>query len=101
MLMMEHRKAIKALKLFLEHAWLTNNFAAEMITYDKLSVCYFYLGELDKSKYYKLKHTKGLGEEEGNKIREVYKAVRKNYALAKRGRESNMDTPEINYKTIF
>lgn len=47
--------------------------------YEKLAVCHFYLGELDRAKYYLVKMARALIEPKGSEIRVIYAALRSNY----------------------
>ena len=60
--MKEYKQAIRANKLCFEHAIATNNQVYETGIYEKLSTCHFYLGNLNKSKYYKKRHLLGINE---------------------------------------
>ena len=57
--MKEYENAIKCFKKLLEFAWIKGNYAAEMQAYDKISINYFYLCDLEKAKYYNERMTRG------------------------------------------
>jgi tetratricopeptide (TPR) repeat protein len=48
----EHSLAIIALKKILQLAWIQNNFEFEMKAYDAIAKQYYYMGEMEKAKYY-------------------------------------------------
>jgi hypothetical protein len=50
--MKEYKKAIVCFKKQLQLAWFTSNLEQEMIAFDSLSLQYFYIGDVDKAKYY-------------------------------------------------
>ena len=70
--MKEYHEAVRAYKLCFEHAMNINNQMYETEIYEKLSICHFYLGELEKSKYYKKRHLLGINEPAGSQIRTIY-----------------------------
>ncbi len=51
-LLKEFQKAVICFKKQLQLAWFNNSIEMEMKAYDNLAIQYFYLGELDRSKYY-------------------------------------------------
>ena len=77
--MKEYQEAIRAFKLCFEHSLVTNNQQFETEIFEKLSICNFYLGDLEKSKYYKQRHLLGLTEPPGSQIRGIYQALRKKF----------------------
>lgn len=48
----EYENAIKCFKKQLEMAWSKEDYPNEMFAYDKIAINYFYLSDLEKSKYY-------------------------------------------------
>ena len=58
---------------------------SEIFVYEKLAVCHFYLGELDRAKYYLVKMIRGMIEPESSEIKVIYKNLRMNYHMAKKG----------------
>lgn len=68
--MKDHEKALKCFKKQLEIAWVDSDKANEIKAYEKISLQYFYLGDLQKSKYY---HELALtGFTIGDDLRRVY-----------------------------
>ena len=84
MLLFEHRQAMQSLKLSLELAWKTNNTEDEIKVYDRLAMCWFYLGDLDKSKYYRYRQMQGVVEPADSQARQVYEAVRFCYEVSRK-----------------
>ena len=77
--MKEYQDAIRAYKLCFEHSLITENQDYETEIFEKLSLCNFYLGDLEKSKYYKQRHLLGINEPVGSQIRGIYQALRKRF----------------------
>jgi hypothetical protein len=50
---------------------VTNNIDAELATYDYLAIQYYYLGDLDKSRYYHTRMHRGKFEGKLSKIRTI------------------------------
>lgn len=50
--MKEYENAIKCFKKQLEISWSLADYQGEMLAYDKISINYFYLSDLEKAKYY-------------------------------------------------
>lgn len=50
-------------------------------------MCHFYLGELDRAKYYLVKMMRGMIEPENSEIQVIYKNLRLNYQMAKQGKK--------------
>jgi ABC-type antimicrobial peptide transport system ATPase subunit len=63
----------------LESAFRVNDQASEILVYEKMSLCHFYIGELEKAKYYLVKMTRGLIEPQNSEIRIIYRNLRQNY----------------------
>ena len=70
-LMKEHEEAVKQFKKMLQLAWQEGDIAMEMQSYDNLSMDYFYLGELQKSKYYHDRMIRGKVENDHSIIKKV------------------------------
>jgi ABC-type antimicrobial peptide transport system ATPase subunit len=56
--------------------------------YEKLALCHFYLGELDRSKYYLVKMMRGMIEPDNSEIQVIYRNLRLNYQMAKKGKKA-------------
>ncbi|CAD8061200.1 unnamed protein product [Paramecium sonneborni] len=50
--MQQYEIGIKFFKKCLQYSWLNNDLEYENEVYSKLGVCYYYLGNIDKSKFY-------------------------------------------------
>ncbi|CAD8139232.1 unnamed protein product [Paramecium octaurelia] len=50
--MQQYEIGIKFFKKCLQYSWLNNDLDYENEVYTKLGVCYYYLGDIEKSKYY-------------------------------------------------
>ncbi|CAD8175338.1 unnamed protein product [Paramecium octaurelia] len=44
--------AIKFLKKCIQYAWLNNNLEIENLVYQKMGICYFYMGNIEKASFY-------------------------------------------------
>ncbi|CAD8056176.1 unnamed protein product [Paramecium primaurelia] len=44
--------AIKFLKKCIQYAWLNNNLEFENLVYQKMGICYFYMGNIEKASFY-------------------------------------------------
>eukprot|EP00347_Sterkiella_histriomuscorum_P022582 403337936 len=64
--------AIRCFKKLLENAWDTNDFEAEINSYEGLGIQYYYLGDLKRSQYYTDRMMRGKIEKKDSKIREIY-----------------------------
>ena len=58
----EFKKAVICYKKQLQLAWFNQNIDMEMSAYDNLAIQYFYLGELERSKYYNDRMCRGKFE---------------------------------------
>ena len=58
----KYENAIKSHKKQLEIAWVVNDRQHELKAYDYLGMQYYYLGELNKSKYYNDRKMRGICE---------------------------------------
>ena len=85
MALKNHKEALTTLKFLLESAFRGKDLLSEIFVYEKLAICHFYLGELDRAKYYLVKMVRGLVEPENSEIRIIYKNLRLNYQIAKSG----------------
>jgi hypothetical protein len=68
----EYSNAIKCFKRQLEIAWDSNNVSGEISAYDCISLQYFYLGDMDKAKFYHDRMLRGKCETKMSKIRKIY-----------------------------
>jgi len=50
--MNDREKALKAFKCQLQVAWHLNHYLGELSSYENIAITYFYLGKIEKSKYY-------------------------------------------------
>lgn len=82
-----HKEAQTTLKFLLETAFRSKDQISEIFVYEKLAVCHFYLGELDRAKYYLVKMMRGMIEPENSEIQVIYKNLRLNYQMAKQGKK--------------
>ena len=73
--MKEYKSAVKAFKKLLENSWKTNNKTQEIEAYDALSIQYFYLGDIERSKYYHDRAITGSIEPKESKIRTIYSSI--------------------------
>ena len=65
----EYQNAIKCYKKILEIAWDQNLHAEELEAYDKIGIQYYYLGNLERSRYYNTRMMIGRLEADCSKIR--------------------------------
>lgn len=79
MALKEHAKAITTLKFLLECSFRAKDQVSEIFVNEKLAICHFYLGELDRARYYFVKMFRGLFEPENSEIKVIYKNLRANY----------------------
>jgi tetratricopeptide (TPR) repeat protein len=70
-LMKEHDGAVKQSRKMLQLSWQEGDIAMEMQAYDCLSVEYYYLGELGKSRYYHDRIIRGKVENDHSIIKKV------------------------------
>jgi len=98
-----YKDALTTLKFLLESAFRGKDSVSEIFVYEKLALCHFYLGELDRAKYYLVKMIRGLVEPEHSEIRVIYKTLRLNYQIAKNGGQEmhKILEKEERVKTIF
>ncbi len=69
--MKEYEKAVMCFKKQLQIAWHISNAEAEMSAYDNLSIQYFYLGDLERAKYYNDRMLRGKTEAKFSVIRKI------------------------------
>ncbi len=67
-----YENAIKCFKKQLELSWRTNDVAEELKAYESLGMQYYYLGKLDRAKYYNDRCMRGKIEKKDSKIRALY-----------------------------
>jgi len=67
----DHEEAVKQYKKMLQLAWQEADINMEMTAYDCLSLDYYYLGEIDKSKYYHERMTRGKMENNTSIVKKV------------------------------
>lgn len=60
-------------KKLLQLAWERNNKSMELIAYDGISTIYYYLGDLEKTRYYHERMWKGITENKNSAIRNLSK----------------------------
>ena len=65
----EYEKSIVCFKKLLHLAWLMENIEYEMMSYDYLAIQYFYIGRLDRSKFYNDRMVRGKSESKASSIR--------------------------------
>ena len=65
----EYKPCVRTLKLCLEQAFRVEDRRVEMFCYGKLALCYFYLGNLELTKYFKHKQDTGMCEHPDSRIR--------------------------------
>lgn len=68
MALKNHKEAITTLKFLLESSFRGKNLLSEIFVYEKLAICHFYLGELDRARYYFVKMVRGLVEPDNSEI---------------------------------
>jgi hypothetical protein len=85
MALLQHKVALVTLKFLLESAFRSRDQVSEIFVYEKMALCHFYLGELERAKYYLAKMMRGLNEPENSEILMIYKNLRLNYQIAKNG----------------
>lgn len=67
----EFEKAILCFKKQLQLAWLIESTEGEMNAYDNLALQYYYEGDIDKSKYYNDRMTRGKVEARFSIVRKM------------------------------
>ena len=67
----EYELALKCFKKQLQIAWHINSHEGEMSAFDNLAIQYFYLGDLEKSKYYNDRMVRGKKEASFSMIRKI------------------------------
>ncbi len=70
-MMKEYDKAILCFKKQLQLAWLIGSFEGEMEAYDQLGIMYYYVGDLEKSKYYNDRMCRGKVEARFSIVRKM------------------------------
>mmetsp|Transcript_13650 Transcript_13650/g.19948 ORF Transcript_13650/g.19948 Transcript_13650/m.19948 type:complete len:327 (+) Transcript_13650:709-1689(+) len=70
-LMKQYRLALVNYKKLLQLAWDQNNVTYELLAYDMIGMQYFYLGELEKAKYYHDRMWTGITEDKNSAVREL------------------------------
>lgn len=84
-LVKQYRLALINFKKLLQLAWEQNCTEWELKAYDFIGLAYYYLGELEKSKYYNKRMWEGISEDQKSSVRELStKAL-----IARRLRRSN------------
>ena len=68
----EYHNAIKCFKKMLEIAWQIDNVDDEMNAYEMIGLQYYYLNDLERSKYYHSRMQRGRQETKDSKIRKIY-----------------------------
>ncbi|CAI2387411.1 unnamed protein product [Moneuplotes crassus] len=82
----EYKKAVRCFKKLLETSWKMEDKFQEARAFDYLGVQYFYLGNIEKSKYYHSRWLNGSYEPNTSNIRKVYSSISKrkfNYPITK------------------
>lgn len=79
----------------LQYAWKENNIEYEMQSYDYLGLQYFYLGKLDKAKYYHERMVRGQFESKKSNLRGLSEEQYKKKELNKEDRFKKTETNEI------
>ena len=69
--MKEYDLALKALKKGLQLAWVVNSYTAETVIYDKMAICYYYIGNLKKAAYYNNRFLRGVSEAGFSRVRKI------------------------------
>lgn len=69
--MKEYEKAILCFKKQLQLSWLVDNAEGEMNAYDNMAIQYFYIGDLEKSKYYNDRMCRGKFEARFSIVRKM------------------------------
>jgi len=64
-----HSKAADMFRLMLKLAWVLKDANMELKAYQHMSNEHFYLGDLEKSKYYSIRHTGGLLDSDLSRIK--------------------------------
>jgi len=85
--MTSYSVAIKCYKKQLEVAWVLKDIPEEFVAYDLISTCYFYLGNLKKSKYYQKRTLRGHFEPQQSKLRLIFEKQLHNQKEARRERQ--------------
>ena len=69
---MKYENAAKCFKKQLELAWRLNDLPGETRAYEHIGIQYYYLGFLEKSKYYNDRSIRGKSEKRDSKVRQIY-----------------------------
>jgi hypothetical protein len=59
---LQHEEALMTLKFLIEQAFIYNDTETEVFVYEKNALCWFYLANIEKCKYYVSKGLKNLVE---------------------------------------
>ena len=78
-----YAEALNSLKFLLEKAFLGDSARLELHCYERMCLCWYYLGNLEKAKYYQQKRQKGYTEAPNAEIRIVYQNLRANYNIVR------------------
>lgn len=70
-LVKQYHLALVNFKKLLQLAWSENNTEWELKAYDFIGLAYYYLGELEKSKYYHKRMWEGICEDKNSTVREL------------------------------
>jgi tetratricopeptide (TPR) repeat protein len=70
-----YENALKCFKKQLELSWRLNDIESELRSYELIAVQHYYLGNLQKSKYYNDRSMRGKFEKKTSKIRMIYEDV--------------------------
>jgi len=73
---LQHEEALNTLKFLLEQAFIHNDPITEVFVYEKNALCWYYLANLEKCRYYLQKGLKSLIEPQNSEVRFTYKNLR-------------------------
>eukprot|EP00347_Sterkiella_histriomuscorum_P001099 403373330 len=91
-----YENAIKCFKKQLELAWRHNDAQEELRAYEQLGMQHYYLGNLEKSKYYNDRCMRGKTEKQNSKIRSLYNG----YNQAKSNYEASGKNERVTFKKL-
>ena len=97
---LKHEEACVSLKFLLEVAFQQNDQRTEIIVYERLAMCHFYLQNLKSCQYYLMRTTRNLVDPPDSDTRQIYSNVRYNFTQAKLGYKT-MDDFQHGKKDIF
>lgn len=76
--MQDYKGCISILKRCIEMAFRINDNKTEIKCYGQLSICYFYLKDIDNTRHFTNRFIAGMAEKGGSRVRKTYETYRSN-----------------------